>query len=195
MISKNPVILTILGAVFAFFAAVPMDAPPPEGFPTPEPPMESPYDSDGDGLMTSDELKMAIEGRQDEFEFPEGYHLSLDAMFIIITNMGENSLHENGAEYSWLGAAHLCAWGYTWLDAHAANDSETMDEAMDQLMTVTLGNPMYRYVVDNYREIFEQAQSGNIQPLEYQLRQQCNWNIFVATPAPIGTPQATPTRT
>lgn len=195
MISTQPVLLTVLASLIALLIAVPLDAPVPENVPTAEPPMESPYDADGDGAMTADELTQAIEDRSKEFDWPDGYELSIDKMRTEVLKLGSNSLHQNGGEYAWLGFAHMCAWGYTWLDARDSNETETMDQAMEQLMTVTLSNPMYVYVVDEYRDIFEQAQVGNTQPLERLLRQQCNWNVFQSTPAPAGTPQATPART
>lgn len=195
MIPTQPVLLTVFSSFIALLLAVPLDAPPPENVPTAEPPMESPYDSDGDGFMTANELKEAIDDRSEEFDFPEGYVLSREWFDAMISNLGEKALHANGGEYSWLGFAHMCAWGQTWLDANAMNDSETMSRAMDQLMTVTLSNPMYTNIAKQYRGIFEHAQAGNTQPLERLLRQQCNWSVFESTPTPAGTPQATSAHT
>lgn len=150
--------------------------------PTAAPPPESSFDGDGDGFMTNDELRRAIEVTLPTFQFPDGYTTDVDTLITpYISQLPDDVVHENGAEQGIVGDAHMCAWGQTWLDATAQGDQTTMDTAMDQLKSVTLDLSTKRYVRDFYEDIFTKAELGDIAPLA-NLIQQCNWDVFESTP-------------
>lgn len=157
---------------------------PPGGIvPTAPPPMESSFDSDGNGFMSKAEFRTALDATIGDYEWPDGYLYSVEKAHALSTDpVPDHAEFENGSEHGAIGGAHMCAWAETWLGAFNNGDYALQEQAMTQLTEVSLNNPMFTYITEHLEEIFQLAQLGDIAPLQNYVDINCSWNAYDSTP-------------
>ncbi len=114
------------------------DRPPtPRSGPSPTP-VTSSYDADGDGYMTAEELKTAVNGTVSEYQFPPEYQVSGDQLvdpFLAWaqTSGPDSEAFQVGMEHTIISGHHQCAWERVYLQAHSAGDEARQEEALNAL--------------------------------------------------------------
>lgn len=158
----------------------------PTAGPTPTPRISS-YDADGDGFMTPDELRTAVNATLPEFPFPPEYRVTGDQIadqFFALGMPGttEGEPFEAGFEYLLIAGHHQCSWERVYLQANASGDATAQKQAINALFA---GQPKYQYGSEADREMiadyWRKAQLGDPRLVARDVDLNCN-GIGLLTP-------------
>lgn len=143
----------------------------------------SPFDADGDGRYTYEELKKAVESLYIAYEWPEDYETTPQLLLSGFAPMAEQDARWRVPyEYTLVGGAHQCAWEFAWLDAYRVGDTALMDKSLGQLRTVAMTRPtLHPNAVEFFSEAYDQAALGDPALIQQDVENNCDASEF-ATP-------------
>lgn len=144
------------------------------------------FDADGDGWYTFPEFEAAVAALYPSYVWPDNYHI--DPATLLVEDPAETARgdrYQAGGEYTIVGGAHMCAWELAWLDGYRNSDDDLMGEAIDQLRTVALSNPMMDISMrDHVEDVIQRAVLGDPALVQQDVDVSCRgFGFFPATPA------------
>lgn len=95
------------------------------------------YDTDGDGVLSADELATAVEERYPKVIWPEAHVVPLEDLLAAI-DASEQESWEIGSEFRVLEIPTVCAWFHAYLGAYEGGDAFQQSAALD-MATYSLG--------------------------------------------------------
>ncbi len=155
------------------------------------PPGTTSFDADGNGFMTADELRSAVNATMPEFPFPPRFKGTGDQIADqFLTFGGSNDPaaqnYQRGLEYTLIGPNHQCAWERVYLQANASGDATLQQESLDALLATLPKYPMDENAKEMFEDYYRKAQLGDPRMVASDVELNCN-GIGLLTPAP-GTP-------
>lgn len=146
---------------------------------------DSPFDADGDGKYTFEELVQAVDVLYPTYEWPPNYRTTPELLLSGFAPMAEQDARWGVPyEYTLVGDAHQCARELAWLDAYRDGDTTLMDESLHQLRTVALTRPtLHPSAVEFFTEVFDQAALGDPTVIQQVVENNCEDMEFI-TPTP-----------